>query len=298
MGNTDYLQSSIDNFKETLTEGIYQISKNINIRIIDIDYSFLGLPSYGEQKKYEPQIEEIINEIIGPGKYSLGNDVEAGWAGSLGCKPGIHLVAGTGSIGFGKDPTGNKARAGGWGHLFGDEGSAYWLGKEALSIFSKQADGRLDKTIIYDLIKNKTNLTDDIDLISYITESLEMKRNKIAEFAVDLHKAAFKGDTFALNAFSDAACELNMIIEALIKKLNFPPGLSIPVSYSGGVFNSGDYILKPLKRKISERAVMVKPLLKPVTGAALYALTSYRKEFDLDSIIKKLKSEEKSFEIS
>ncbi|TYB89599.1 MAG: ATPase [Kosmotoga sp.] len=291
-GNTDYLQSSIYNFKETLTEGIYQVSKKIDIKITDIDYSFLGLPSYGEQKKYEPQIEEIISEILGPGKYSLGNDVEAGWAGSLGCKPGIHLVAGTGSIGFGIDPVGNKARAGGWGNLFGDEGSAYWLGREALSIFSKQADGRLEKTDVYRIIKNKTGLEEDIDLISYVIEKLKMKRNKIAQFAMELHKAAREGDTHALNAFSDAACELNMIIEAIIEKLDFPPGLNISVSYSGGVFKAGNYILKPLKRIINERAVLVKPLLKPVTGAALYALSLYTDETDFNSVIEKLKDEE------
>jgi N-acetylglucosamine kinase-like BadF-type ATPase len=296
-GNIDYLQSSIDCFKETLANGIQEISKKINLSINDINHSFLGLPSFGEQKKYEPKIKKITDEILGPEKYTLGNDVEAGWAGSLGCKPGIHLVAGTGSIGFGKDPAGNKTRAGGWGHLFGDEGSAYWLGKEALSIFSKQADGRLEKSIVYRIIKNKTELKDDIDLISYVFEKLEMKRKDIAQFAMDLHKAATEGDTHAISTFSDAACELNMIIEAIIKKLDFSAELDIPVSYSGGVFNAGNFILKPLRRIINDRAKLVKPLLKPVTGAALYASCLYTEVDDIDSVIEKLRNEENSVEI-
>ena len=74
--------------------------------------------------------------------------------GSLACRAGINLVAGTGAIGFGKDSFGKTARSAGWGYFCGDEGSAYWLGKQLISIFGKEADGRKAKTPLYDIVRH------------------------------------------------------------------------------------------------------------------------------------------------
>ncbi|HJV97870.1 MAG TPA: BadF/BadG/BcrA/BcrD ATPase family protein [Arthrobacter sp.] len=45
---------------------------------------------------------------------------------------GVAVIAGTGSAAWGRNPRGTEARAGGWGYLLGDEGSGYWLGREAV----------------------------------------------------------------------------------------------------------------------------------------------------------------------
>ena len=76
-----------------------------------------------------------------PGRYRCGNDAVCGWAGALAGEDGINIVAGTGSIGYGEFE-GRAARAGGWGELFSDEGSAHWIAREALSLFSRMSDGR------------------------------------------------------------------------------------------------------------------------------------------------------------
>ena len=60
------------------------------------------------------------------------SDVETAHQAAFGAGPGILVVAGTGSIAFGRSPRGRTARAGGWGALLGDEGSAFWIGREAL----------------------------------------------------------------------------------------------------------------------------------------------------------------------
>lgn len=67
-----------------------------------------------------------------PCAHRLCNDVELGLAGSLLLGPGVHVVAGTGAIAMGRDPGGKTARANGWHEFFSDEGSAYWLGRQAL----------------------------------------------------------------------------------------------------------------------------------------------------------------------
>ncbi|MEI9903464.1 MAG: BadF/BadG/BcrA/BcrD ATPase family protein [Asticcacaulis sp.] len=67
-----------------------------------------------------------------------------GWAGSLAGADGINIVAGTGSIGYG-ERLGRGARAGGWGEVFSDEGSAYWIAVQGLAAFARMSDGRLAK---------------------------------------------------------------------------------------------------------------------------------------------------------
>ena len=63
------------------------------------------------------------------------------WAGSLACEDGISVIAGTGSMAYG-EYEGRSARAGGWGELIGDEGSAYWIAREGMNLFSRMSDGR------------------------------------------------------------------------------------------------------------------------------------------------------------
>ena len=83
-----------------------------------------------------------------------------------------------------------------------------------------------------------------------------------------------------------------MIVKALLNKLQFMPEKEVSVSYSGGVFKAGEFILKPLKEFLSkERVKFNQPILQPVTGAALYALFLEREKID-DAVLKKLKTEE------
>lgn len=213
----------------------------------------MGIPGYGENEKDTMIIRKIISEIIPETKFESGNDVEAAWAGSLACRAGINIVAGTGSIGFAKDQKFNTARAGGWGPFCGDEGSAYWLGRELLFLFSKESDGRLEKTELYQIVREKFNLKRDFDLIEILYNSLELKRDKIASLAIILYKAALAGDKQAALIYKSAAYEQSLIIKALIKKLSFKKNEKITVSFSGGVFKAGSFILDPLKEFLKKK---------------------------------------------
>ena len=119
-----------------------------------------------------------------------------------------------------------------------------------------------------------------------------MKRDKIAELALLLYQAATEGDQEAIVIYQEAAYEYSLIVEALINKLQFEPEKKVLISYSGGVFKAGAYILEPLERFLSQWPVrFTQPVLQPVTGAALYALFLEREKID-DVVLKKLKSEE------
>lgn len=292
-----YIQVGFDQFKKILKEGIGELCQEANCSVNDIKYSFLGLPGFGENQDDIPILEDYVEEILKTKNFRCGNDVEAGWAGSLACEPGINIVGGTGAIGFGKDIHGDTARASGWGYYCGDEGSAHWLGKKLISLFGKEADGRLEKTPIYQIVRDEFNLKRDLDFITVVYDKLEMKRDKIASIAPLLYKAAKKGDQEAIDLYKEAAYEHSLTVKAIINKLAFPSERKISISYSGGVFKAGKYVLEPFRNYLPDNTELIKPRLLPVTGAALFALELYnknmgRKEKNYDSIINNLKNEE------
>ena len=126
-------------------------------------------------------------------RFQCGNDVEAGWAGSLACRPGINLVCGTGAIGYGKDPNGLGARSSGWGCFCGDEGSAFWLGKKAIELFAKQSDWRLERTVLYELMKTRLQLKRDFDLIPFVHNELKLERDQVAPTCLILFECRPQG---------------------------------------------------------------------------------------------------------
>lgn len=293
-GTCHYKQVGIEGFNKIMKDGIQEVCKKSQINVKDISYSFLGLPGYGEIIEDAKNMDDIVCNILQSKCFKCGNDVEAGWAGSLACKPGINIVAGTGAIGVGVNKYGKMARASGWGHFCGDEGSAYWLGKKAIELFGKEADGRLEKTIIYEAMRRELGIKRDFDLISIVMDTYDMSRDKIATLAKILSEAASLGDKYAVNIFKEAAYEHSLTIKSIINQLDFHEDQQLFISYSGGVFNSRQLILNPLEEYISQlhkNAKIIKPQLHPITGAALYALNIHSKNFN-ENIINSLKQEE------
>ncbi|MGI6565827.1 MAG: N-acetylglucosamine kinase [Limnochordia bacterium] len=292
-GTCDLEQVGLDGFRAVLTSGISELLERAAISLSLVQYAFLGLPAYGEVIEDVPLVEAAVADILQTDQFKCGNDAEAGWAGSLACRPGINLVAGTGAIGFGRDRGGSTARSSGWGDFCGDEGSAFWLGKQLIHIFTKQSDGREERTQLYDIVRDRLNLKRDFDLIRCVVRDLQMRREAIARLALIVHEAAEQGDPKAIQLYKEAAYELWLIVEAIIKQLDFDTGREVPVSYSGGVFRAGEYILSPLRGLVGKSGcTLVEPILKPITGAALYALDLSGSQWDSE-IVGKLAAEEK-----
>lgn len=289
-----YLQLTKEEIFEILNDGVVELCQQAEIEITDIDYAFWGLPVYGEIPAATLFLEATVAKIMCGNNFTCGNDVEAGWAGSLACQSGINLVAGTGAIGFGRDQHGNSARASGWDYFLGDEGSAYWLGKKVLSLFSKEADGRIEKSQLYYLLKEKFGLNNDLDLIAVVHDSLQLKRDKIAQLALILYEAALAGDEKAIQIYDEAANEHSLTVNALLAQLDFSVNEQILISFSGGVFQAGDLILKPLKEYIqSDNVKLIEPILQPVNGAALYALILHQNLSEYYLIVDRLRADEK-----
>ena len=234
-----------------------------------------GIPCYGESKENDALLERELADAFPAVPVYLTNDVEAGWAGSLGLREGINVVSGTGSIGFGVDRHGRTARSGGWDETYSDEGSCYWIGVKTLSLFTRQSDGRMPRGALHTILREKFGLQDDMDFIDHVRQNYLISRKKVAGLQRITQQAALAGDPGAKFIYEEAAQELFLIANSVRKKLSFPDK-GWPVSYSGGLFKSGDLILRPFSDRISASGGKVsKPLYEPVHGAALLAVRHF-----------------------
>lgn len=140
-GPAYYLEIGLDEMHHMLARGIHATLQPVGIAPTDVDFSFLGLPAYGEDSRLIATLSAAASPTLPAARYRCENDAICGWAGALACQDGINIVAGTGSIGYGEF-RGRTARAGGWSELFSDEGSAYWVAREGLKASSRMSDGR------------------------------------------------------------------------------------------------------------------------------------------------------------
>jgi N-acetylglucosamine kinase-like BadF-type ATPase len=253
--------------------GIEATLKQAGIGAYEVEYAFLGLPAYGEDRALLPRLDGIAADLLPAGHYRCGNDVVCGWAGALAAGDGINIVAGTGSIAYGEFE-GRGARAGGWGELFSDEGSAYWIAREGLTLFSRMSDGRAPQAALYELIREHFHLQADLDVCAAVYGPPALTRSGLAALAPLVARAARQGDAGARRLFEQAAQELAAVIHAVRDQLNVPSDTLLPVSYSGGMFR-WEGLLKPLLEAAvgagSRRYEFVAPRLSPVAGATLYA---------------------------
>lgn len=210
----------------------------------------------------------LSTSFLGP-KLIMANDVEMAWMASLGGESGIHVVAGTGSIAYGRNVKGDYARSGGWPEFFGDEGSCYWLGKKTMEIFSKQSDGRLPKGPLHPMMLEHFHLKQDKDFM-HTAEELVPHRDKVAALQIILGRAAAAGDCYAAAAYNNAAEELALLVSAIQNDLILNP--PFPVSYSGGLFRAGDLILPYFQECIGRLGGDLQPpLLEPMYGGLILA---------------------------
>lgn len=235
----------------------------------------IGLPCYGENAEMDEWIVSHLRRAFSPIPLYVVNDVEVGWAGSLACREGIHVVAGTGSIAFGKGKDGRSARCGGWNEFYGDEGSCYWLGRQAMSLFSKEADGRVPRGALYDIVRGEFGLLDDFYFTTVVQEKWAPFRAKVAAFQIFACRAAKQGDAAAAALYGQAAKELGLMVQGILNSVRFSEE-PVAVSYSGGLFSTGELILRPFRAQVEALGCVLRaPARAAAEGALLLAIDRF-----------------------
>ena len=168
-------------------------------------------------------------------------DIEAAFHDAFAAGPGLLVIAGTGSIAWGRGEDGRTARAGGWGHLLGDEGSGYALGLAALRAVVRAHDGRAPATALREHVLDRARVHAPEDLIAWAAAAAKAD---IAAFAPVVGEAAAAGDAVARALVEQAARDLADHVHALHTRLGPWRGVA-DVAFAGGLLGRGGPLREP-----------------------------------------------------
>jgi N-acetylglucosamine kinase-like BadF-type ATPase len=269
----DHLADGIDAARARLKDGVEATLAQAAASSRAVGFAFVGLPAYGEDSGMTAALDQMPAVVLSKGSYRCGNDMVCSWAGSLACADGISVIAGTGSMAYG-EYAGRQARCGGWGELIGDEGSAYWIAREGMNLFSRMSDGRISRGQLYPLVRERFGLANDLDLCARIYGARADRRDAFAQFARLVHDAAQSGDADAAAIFAHGARELVACVVAVHRALGAPPAVPMAVSHSGGVFEHAPAMVSAFRDGLAAAPVRLEyrvPQFSPAVGAALYA---------------------------
>jgi N-acetylglucosamine kinase-like BadF-type ATPase len=272
-GTVSHLAAGFGPAAERLLQGVRDTLHEAGIESRRVTFAYFGLPAYGEDSSTTARMDAMPAPLFATSRYRCGNDMICSWAGSLACADGISVIAGTGSMAYG-EYAGRTARAGGWGELIGDEGSAYWIAREGMNLFSRMSDGRAVRGPLYELVRRRMGIAADLDLCARIYGESADTRQAFAQFARLVDEAANSGDEQSRAIFVHAARELATTVAATRRSLGVPDDLALPVSYSGGVFNGSPLLVDAFRDALAAADGVYDlrtPVFAPEIGAALYA---------------------------
>ncbi|MFO7634509.1 MAG: BadF/BadG/BcrA/BcrD ATPase family protein [Caldilinea sp.] len=202
----------------------------------------------------------------------VDHDIRISLAGGLSGRPGIALIAGTGSSCFGMNAAGERWQSGGWGHIISDEGSSYWFGSNAIRLAMGAFDGRW-QTALLEPVRERLELASMLD-IHYRLYTQGVSKTEIAGFAPLVMEASVAGDKMAQQLIRQGVQDLAQMVAAVARRLGWQDA-SCEVTLTGGLWRAGEPVLAPFRAALAEmlpQARIVMPELPPVLGACVLAL--------------------------
>jgi len=232
----------------------------------------------GVDREDEAQIVRAIMRRIGyKSRVLVVNDALIALVSGARNDPGIVIIAGTGSIAYGRNANGEAARAGGWGHMIGDEGSGYWIGREALAAVMRAADGRGPETALTTVILAHFNAA-DVSRLPRIVYDREMPRMSVAALGPIVQTVVADGDAVATRILERAADELVLGARSVTTRLEMR-GDAFSFYLAGGVFRVVPWLADELPRRLIEIAPRSQVEMlqnEPAVGAVWLALEEAR----------------------
>lgn len=212
--------------------------------------------------------QRVIHELV-PGEIKAIGDHIIAHRAAFGSLPGVLVIAGTGSIAYGRNEKGETARAGGWGSAVSDEGSAFWIGREAVSIALRQHDMARSNGLLSTIAQCwKVSTLEEIVRAVNTNPGVHF-----AELATVIAAAAEQGDPTAQMITGRAGKELAALAGAVITRL-WPPNAVVRVAMAGGVLQGSGLVRRALQEAIQSdypNASLSFAYVRPVLGALAFA---------------------------
>jgi N-acetylglucosamine kinase-like BadF-type ATPase len=245
-----------------------------------------GVDRPGERE----QITKALQTLGIARRVVVDNDAIIALASGTMGDPGVVVIAGTGSIAFGINEEGKRARAGGWGYILGDEGSAYHIGRAALNSVTRAADGRGQPTLLSQAIIDHFRIS-NVDGLVRLAYADEFGRINIANLAVIVAESAGKGDETAIRILGQAGAELGIAAGAVAKALKME-STAFPCVTTGGVFKSGSRVSEALMKELVKAAPLsrlTRPEFPPVAGAYFLGIREVGQDID-ETIVQRVRA--------
>jgi N-acetylglucosamine kinase-like BadF-type ATPase len=267
--------------RESLHRAIREACAAAMIDPSQIDCACIGVAGAGRQE-VAGAVEKIIAQMIS-GKIEVVGDMAIAMEAAFGAAPGVVVIAGTGSIAYGRNGKGTTARAGGWGFAISDEGSAHWIGRAAVTAVLREMDQALDESAapsasLFRELKAVWNLGS--------LDEFVRKANSSPDFAALLPtiiSTADAGDKVAQRVLEQAAVELSQLASIVIRRLfaeSCASSTLVRLAMVGGVFRHSTRVRQHFSdevRKFDPRVQVIQEIVEPVAGALQMARQAYTK---------------------
>jgi N-acetylglucosamine kinase-like BadF-type ATPase len=215
--------------------------------------------------------EEILAALLRTRRLLVTTDAVIALAGATSTGQGIIVIGGTGSIAFGRNAQGRGVRAGGWGYVYGDEGGAFDIARQALRAILRMEEGWGPSTRLRDILLASTGSRSANEVLhNFYTAA--WPRSRVATLAPAVDAAAGEGDPVAAQIIGAAAQDLALLASSVREQL-WGADDAVDLAYIGGVFQSR--LLLERFRMLVELGGMSRcapPLRGPAEGALLEAI--------------------------
>jgi N-acetylglucosamine kinase-like BadF-type ATPase len=242
----------------------------------DVDAVCLGM--VGADREPEASVARgIVRRVGAPSRVVVVSDALVALVAGVGEAPGVVIISGTGSIVYGRNSRDQAARAGGWGHVLGDEGGGYWISRQALRAVARAADGRGPATSLVPRVLNHFGVARPVDLIVEIYDR-QMRHHTLAQLARVVQQAHDEGDEVATRILEQAAHELVGAARSVVERLQMRDE-AVRFVLAGGVFSGVPWLAEELRRRlpgITPRGQVLRLEVEPAVGAVRLALAEAR----------------------
>jgi N-acetylglucosamine kinase-like BadF-type ATPase len=270
-GPSNPLRVGVDDSVKAIRQATEGACLDAGIRRLELSAAEVGLAGV-KREDIRERMRAALSTELGIESLEVVTDADIALYGATEGKPGLVVIAGTGSICCGINARGRRACAGGWGPVAGDEGSGSWIARRALQSVARATDGRARKTSLTEAACDyfKVERAEDLSTAVYAPN---MTNNRIAGFGRHVIEAAKRRDAVAREILDEAGRELARAASAVVKKLKMERE-RFQLAYVGGVFAAGNLILEPLREEFERdapRAFLAPPVLAPAEAAARMA---------------------------
>jgi N-acetylglucosamine kinase-like BadF-type ATPase len=280
-GSSNHYSNPIEVVKGNLSELFTRLFDQVQGSRDRLGAVGLGMAGVDRPADHE-LISGILKDLLPGVPFRLDNDGVIALKGGSSTGVGIIVISGTGSIALGLNGAGDRARAGGWGNVLGDEGSGYSIALKGLRAVCRAHDGRISATKLSALIYQHLGVDDATGVLGWIKQ-VQAAKDQIAALSRQVFEAAEEGDACALEILKEEAEELGLAVEAVAKKL-FPKdrGEAYDVVVAGGNLRHSARFFGLFQSAVSQSLLgstqarlpgvpVVQPAKEPVEGALVLA---------------------------